>query len=42
MKLQQLAKAPHGKVNMNTQSRHFIMYDDPAWLNEQINHFIKE
>ncbi len=39
---QQLAKVPHGEVKMNTQSRHFIMYDDPAWLSEQINHFIKE
>ena len=39
---QQLANAPHGEVKMNTQSRHFMMYDDPAWLNEQINHFIKE
>ncbi len=42
MKLQQFANVPYGKVIMNTQSRHFIMYDDPAWLKEQINHFIKE
>ncbi|OFC71933.1 alpha/beta fold hydrolase [Alteromonas confluentis] len=39
---QQLASVPSATVKMNTQSLHFIMYDDPAWLKEQINHFIKE
>ncbi|WP_414828184.1 alpha/beta fold hydrolase [Alteromonas sp. H39] len=38
----QLAKAPHAKVIMNTQSRHFIMLDDPAWLNKHITAFLGE
>jgi len=29
-------------VKMNTTSRHFIMYDDPNWLNDQITAFIKD
>lgn len=32
----QMQTAPKFKVVMNTKSRHFIMYDDPNWLVEQI------
>lgn len=38
---QQLAKAPHAELRMNTQSRHFIMMDDPTWLVTQIKQFLQ-
>lgn len=39
---EQLAQTPNAKVIMNSQSRHFIMYDDSAWLNERITAFLGE
>ena len=39
---EQIAAAPHATVKMNTDSLHFIMYDDPTWLSQQIKTFIKE
>ncbi|RZQ52214.1 hypothetical protein C1E23_15090 [Pseudoalteromonas phenolica] len=38
----QVANLPNAVVKMNTTSRHFIMYDDPKWLNDQITAFIKD
>lgn len=38
---QQLEKAQHATLLMNTQSKHFIMYDDPTWLFEQVTSFIQ-
>ncbi|TMN90425.1 hypothetical protein CWB72_08955 [Pseudoalteromonas phenolica] len=38
----QVANLPNAVVKMNTTSRHFIMYDDPKWLNNQITAFIKD
>ena len=38
----QVANLPNAVVIMNTTSRHFIMYDDPKWLNDQITAFIKD
>lgn len=37
---QQLAALPSAKLKMNTQSRHFIMFDEPQWLNAQILEFL--
>ncbi|MDP5029645.1 alpha/beta fold hydrolase [Paraglaciecola sp.] len=37
---EQLAALPKAKLKMNTQSRHFIMFDDPQWLNAQIREFL--
>ena len=39
---EQLAQAPHARVIMNTESRHFIMFDDPTWLNNHITAFLGE
>lgn len=39
---EQLAQAPHARVTMNTESRHFIMFDDPTWLNNHITAFLGE
>ena len=39
---EQLAHVPQAKVIMNTASRHFIMLDDPAWLNKHITAFLGE
>ena len=39
---EQMANLPNAEVKMNTTSRHFIMYDDPDWLNNQITAFIKD
>lgn len=39
---QQLEKLPAVQLDMNTQARHFIMPDDPAWLNQQIRSFLQE
>ncbi len=38
----QLAEAPNAQLVMNTQARHFIMFDDSAWLNKQIVNFLRE
>ncbi len=38
----QLAQAPDAEVIMNTQARHFIMLDDPAWLHQHITAFLGE
>ena len=37
---QQFANAPHAQVIMNTQARHFIMFDDPQWFAAQVNAFL--
>jgi N-formylmaleamate deformylase len=37
---EQLAALPSAKLKMNTQSRHFIMFDDSQWLNAQIREFL--
>lgn len=37
---QQLNALPSAKLEMNTQSRHFIMMDDPKWLEEQVLNFL--
>ncbi len=39
---QQLEKLPAAQLDMNPQTRHFIMLDDPAWLNEKIRSFLQE
>ncbi|MBC3766209.1 alpha/beta fold hydrolase [Neptunicella marina] len=38
----QLANSPNAQVQMNTHSRHFIMFDDAKWLATQIAQFIGE
>ncbi|MEP0357372.1 alpha/beta hydrolase [Paraglaciecola sp.] len=37
---QQLSHLPHAQLTMNTQARHFIMFDDPLWLNQQVIQFL--
>lgn len=37
---QQLKALPSAKLKMNTQSRHFVMLDDPKWLEEQVLSFL--
>jgi pimeloyl-ACP methyl ester carboxylesterase len=37
---QQLQVLPSAELKMNTQSRHFIMLDDPKWLEEQVVSFL--
>lgn len=39
---QQLEKLPTARLDINTQARHFIMLDDPAWLNQKIRSFLQE
>ncbi len=39
---QQLEKLPTAKLDINTKARHFIMLDDPAWLNQKIRTFLQE
>lgn len=39
---QQLEKLPAAQLDMNTNARHFIMLDDPAWLNQKIRSFLQE
>ena len=39
---QQLEKLPAAQLDIHTQARHFIMLDDPAWLNEKIRSFLQE
>jgi pimeloyl-ACP methyl ester carboxylesterase len=38
----QIAKAPHHKLVVTTDAKHFIMYDQPKWLWEQMDAFLKE
>jgi pimeloyl-ACP methyl ester carboxylesterase len=37
---QQLQALPKAQLLMNTNSRHFIMFDDPKWLEEQVMSFL--
>jgi pimeloyl-ACP methyl ester carboxylesterase len=37
---QQLQALPNAQLLMNTNSRHFIMFDDPKWLEKQITTFL--
>lgn len=37
----QYAKLPGVKVEMADSARHFIMYDDPAWMYDRIDRFLK-
>jgi len=39
---QQLEKVPAAQLDINPQARHFIMLDDPAWLNQKIRSFLQE
>ncbi|MDZ7871117.1 MAG: alpha/beta hydrolase [Rheinheimera sp.] len=39
---QQLEKLPAAQLDINTNARHFIMLDDPAWLNQKIRSFLQE
>lgn len=39
---QQFENVKHAKVIMNTKARHFIMYDQPTWLLEQVRSFLEE
>jgi pimeloyl-ACP methyl ester carboxylesterase len=39
---QQLEKLPAAQLDINTNARHFIMLDDPAWLNRKIRSFLQE
>lgn len=38
----ELGKAATSTLKMHTQSRHFIVYDDPRWLLTQIEAAIQE
>lgn len=38
--LQQLQALPNAELRMNTSSRHFVMLDDPKWLEEQVMTFL--
>lgn len=37
---QQLVALPSAELRMNTDSRHFVMLDDPMWLEEQVLTFL--
>jgi len=37
---QQLEKAPNATLVMNRKARHFMMWDDPNWLEAQIDEFL--
>jgi N-formylmaleamate deformylase len=37
---EQLEMAPKAQLLMNTDSRHFIMFDDPKWLEQQVLGFL--
>jgi pimeloyl-ACP methyl ester carboxylesterase len=39
---EQIAKAPHHKLVVTADAKHFIMYDQPKWLWEQMDEFLKE
>jgi N-formylmaleamate deformylase len=38
----QISKATHHKLVVTTDAKHFIMYDQPKWLWEQMDAFLKE
>lgn len=38
---QQYARLPGVRVEMAESARHFIMYDDPAWMYDRIDRFLK-
>jgi pimeloyl-ACP methyl ester carboxylesterase len=38
----QVDRIPNGKVVFAEKSRHFIMYDEPEWMREQIEKFLAE
>jgi len=38
---QQYARLPGVRVEMADTARHFIMYDDPAWMYDRIDRFLK-
>jgi pimeloyl-ACP methyl ester carboxylesterase len=37
---QQYADVPHLQFVMAKQARHFVMWDDPAWFNTQVDGFL--
>ena len=37
---QQMATAKQVTIKMNKNSRHFIMFDQPNWLADEINQFL--
>ncbi|MEJ2417222.1 MAG: alpha/beta hydrolase [Exilibacterium sp.] len=39
---EQLADAANATLKMNTRAKHFIMLDDSAWLNQQVQQFLDE
>ena len=39
---QQREKLPAAQLDINPQARHFIMLDEPAWLNDKIGAFLQE
>jgi hypothetical protein len=39
---QQINKIPQATLVFNWQSRHFMMWDEPEWLLNQINQFLAE
>ena len=38
---QQLQMLPNAQLNLNTDSRHFIMLDSPEWLEDQVVAFLE-
>lgn len=38
--LEQLQALPSAELQMNSKARHFIMFDDPSWLEQQIVDFL--
>jgi len=39
---QQIATIANASLEFNTESRHFIMLDQPAWLNQRITAALKD
>jgi pimeloyl-ACP methyl ester carboxylesterase len=37
----QYAKLPGAKIELADTARHFIMYDQPAWMYDRIDYFLK-
>lgn len=37
----QYARLPGAKIEMADSARHFIMYDEPAWMYDRIDHFLE-
>ncbi|PWK53906.1 alpha/beta fold hydrolase [Pleionea mediterranea] len=38
----QLSAIPNASLLVNTRARHFIMYDDPDWLTQQLTQFLEQ